>query len=192
MIAQSIDVPIALRSRLSANALGLLSGVGPAALLNEPMLGFIASRECPGHILIETLDRVPQWVRAGRVVVSGFHSPLEQQVLASLLRRDGSAVKVLARGLGRSGYRPTAEEREPLAAGRLLVLTAFPAGVTRTTRETSLARNRLVLALATEHCIPYLSADSPLRAWVPSIALPVLAARQRLGQTSRQAKCRDE
>jgi predicted Rossmann fold nucleotide-binding protein DprA/Smf involved in DNA uptake len=139
-------------------------------LLSERLLAFIASRECPGQTLIETLGHVPQWVRAGRVVVSGFHSPLEQQVLASLLRRDGRAVKVMARGLGRSGYRPTPEELEPLAAGRLLVLTAFPASVTRTTRETSLARNRLVLALATEHYIPYLSADSPLRAWVaPSV-----------------------
>lgn len=170
---------MALGTRLSANALGLLSGVGPAWLLSEPSVGFIASRECPGHIFIETLDRVPQWVRAGRVVVSGFHSPLEQQVLASLLRRDGRAVKVLARGLGRSGYRPTPEESEPLAAGRLLVLTAFPDSVTRTTRETSLARNRLVLALATEHCIPYLSVGSPLRAWASSSVQPVLASQQR-------------
>jgi len=152
--------------RLGARGSGALFGVGAGALLSELLLGFIASRECPGHIFIKTLDRVPQWVRAGRVVVSGFHSPLEQQVLASLLRRDGRAVKVLARGLGSSGYRPTPEEREPLAAGRLLVLTAFHASVTRTTRETSLARNRLVLALATEHYIPYLSADSPLSAWV--------------------------
>ena len=32
----------------------------------------------------------------------------------------------------------------------------------RTTRETALARNLLVLALATEIVLPYLSADSPL------------------------------
>jgi predicted Rossmann fold nucleotide-binding protein DprA/Smf involved in DNA uptake len=164
VIAQPIEVLPALHARLSANMASLLCGVGPQALLAEPLLGFIASRECPGHILVETLDRVPQWVRARRVVVSGFHSPLEQQVLTSLLRRDGRAVKVLARGLGSAGYRPTPEEREPLTTGRLLVVSAFPASVTRTTRETALARNRLVLAMAAEHCIPYLSADSPLRA----------------------------
>lgn len=170
MIAQHIGIPPALAAHLGPRAESPLLGVGSAELLTEPLVGFIASRECPGHILIEALDRVPQWVRAGRVVVSGFHSPLEQQVLASLLRRDGLAVKVLARGLGRSGYRPTPEEREPLAAGRLLVLTSFPASEARTTRETSLARNQLVLALATEHYIPYLSADSPLRAWVAPCA----------------------
>ena len=73
-------------------------GAGETALLDEPLLGLVASRECPGHVLLETLDRVPEWVKAGRVIVSGFHSPLEQQVLRSLLRRKGRAVKVLARG----------------------------------------------------------------------------------------------
>ena len=55
-------------------------------------------------------------------IVSGFHSPLEQQVLRSVLRRKGRVVKVPAHGI--SEYRPTAEEREPVAAGRMLVITA--------------------------------------------------------------------
>lgn len=135
-------------------------GAGETALLAEPLLGLIASRECPGHVLLETLARVPEWVKAGRVIVSGFHSPLEQQVLRSVLRRKGSVVKVLARGM--SDYRPQPEEREPLAAGRMLVITACAPEVRRTTRETALARNRLVLALATEIVVPYVADDSPL------------------------------
>jgi predicted Rossmann fold nucleotide-binding protein DprA/Smf involved in DNA uptake len=138
-------------------------GVGQAALLAEPLLGLISSRECPGHVLLETLDRVPEWVKAGRVIVSGFHSPLEQQVLRSVLRRKaGRVVKVLARGM--SDYRPSSDEREPLATGRLLVITACPPDVRRTTRETALARNRLVLALASEVVVPYVAEGSPLAA----------------------------
>ena len=139
-------------------------GAGATALLAEPLLGFIASRECPGHVLLETLDRVPEWVKAGRVIVSGFHSPLEQQVLRSVLRRKGRVVKVLARGM--TDYRPTTEEREPLAAGRMLVITACPPEVRRITRETALARNRLVLALASEIIAPYVTANSPLMLWL--------------------------
>lgn len=135
-------------------------GVGETALLAEPLLGLIASRECPGHVLLETLDRVPEWVKAGRMIVSGFHSPLEQQVLRSVLRRKGRVVKVLARGL--TEYRPTTEEREPLADGRMLVMTACPPEVRRTTRETALARNRLVLALASEIVVPHVADGSPL------------------------------
>jgi predicted Rossmann fold nucleotide-binding protein DprA/Smf involved in DNA uptake len=138
-------------------------GVGQAALLAEPLLGLISSRECPGHVLLETLDRVPEWVKAGHVIVSGFHSPLEQQVLRSVLRRKaGRVVKVLARGM--SDYRPSSDESEPLAAGRMLVITACPPDVRRTTRETALARNRLVLTLANEVVVPYVAEGSPLAA----------------------------
>lgn len=147
--------------RIHADIASHLVGVGAPALLAEPLLGLIASRECPGHVLLETLERVPQWVQSGRVIVSGFHSPLEQQVLTSLLRREGRAVKVLARGL--RDYRPLPEEREPLEQGRMLVITVCPPTITRTTRATALARNKLVLALASEHVIPFLSDGNPLR-----------------------------
>jgi hypothetical protein len=114
----------------------------------------------PAHVLIETLDRAPQWVAAGRVLVSGFHSPLEQQVLVSLLRREGRAVKVLARGM--TNYRPAAREREALETSRMLVLTACPPTVTRITRASALERNRLVLQFASERSIPHITPGSPL------------------------------
>lgn len=159
-----ITLPALSAQRAGPEVAARIVGAGETALLDEPLLGLIASRECPGHVLLETLDRVPEWVKAGRVIVSGFHSPLEQQVLRSLLRRKGRAVKVLARGLGgqSADYRPTPEEREPLASGRLLVISAFGPDVRRTTRATSLTRNRLVAALATELVVPYIRDDSPL------------------------------
>lgn len=157
-----VPLPLHCAERVGAELAARIVGAGETALLAEPLLGLIASRECPGHVLLETLDRVPEWVKAGRVIVSGFHSPLEQQVLRSALRRKGRVVKVLARGM--TDYRPTQEEREPLAAGRMLVITACPPEVRRTTRETSLARNRLVLALASEMVAPFVAADSPLAA----------------------------
>lgn len=159
-----VTLPPLCAQRVGIESASRIVGAGATALLAEPLLGFIASRECPGHVLLETLDRVPEWVKAGRVIVSGFHSPLEQQVLRSVLRRKGRVVKVLARGM--TDYRPTAEEREPLAAGRMLVITACPPEVRRITRETALARNRLVLALASEIIAPYVTANSPLMLWL--------------------------
>ena len=35
-------------------------GVGETALLSKPLLGLIASRECPGKVLLETLEHVPE------------------------------------------------------------------------------------------------------------------------------------
>lgn len=155
-----VILPATLRNRFGTGAPEQLAGVGNVALLSEPMLGLISSRECPGHVLIETLALVPEWVKADRVIVSGFHAPLEQQVLRSVLRRKGRVVKVLARGM--TDYRPTPEEREPLSSGQMLVISAFAPIVTRTTRETALARNRMVLALATEMFIPFVAEGSPL------------------------------
>ena len=149
-----ILLPPHLAPRIAADLGARLIGIGNPALLAEPLLAFIASRQCPGHVFIETLERVPHWAKAGRVLVSGFHSPLEQQVLHSLLRRQGRAVKVLARHLppGRD-YRPAALEREPLTQGRLLILSASPATENRTTRASALARNGLVITLSDEHYV---------------------------------------
>jgi predicted Rossmann fold nucleotide-binding protein DprA/Smf involved in DNA uptake len=157
-----VILPPACAQRVAPELAARIISAGETVLLAEPLLGLIASRECPGHVLLETLDRVPVWVKAGRVIVSGFHSPLEQQVLRSVLRRKGRVVKVLARGM--TDYRPTEEEREPLTAGRMLVITACLPEVRRTTRETALARNRLVLALASEIIVPHVADDSPLAA----------------------------
>ena len=149
-----ILLPPHLTPRIATDLATRFIGIGNPALLAEPLLGFIASRQCPGHVFIETLERVPQWAKAGRVLVSGFHSPLEQQVLHSLLRRQGRAVKVLARHLppGRD-YRPATLEREPLTQGRLLILSASPVTENRTTRASALARNGLVITLSDEHYV---------------------------------------
>ena len=149
-----ILLPPHLTPRIATDLATRFIGIGNPALLAEPLLAFIASRQCPGHVFIETLERVPHWAKAGRVLVSGFHSPLEQQVLRSLLRRQGRAVKVLARHLppGRD-YRPAALEREPLTQGRLLILSASPATENRTTRASALARNGLVITLSDEHYV---------------------------------------
>ena len=157
-----IALPASYAERVSPELAASIVGIGNAALLGEPLLGLIASRECPGKILIDTLDRVPLWVKTGRVIVSGFHSPLEQQVLRSYLRRQGRVVKVLA--LGISHYQSDAQELEPLANGQMLMISAFAPSVQRTSRATALERNRLVLALATEVVAPHISASSPLAA----------------------------
>jgi hypothetical protein len=67
-----VTLPPHCAQRVGPDLAAQIVGVGETALLAEPLLGLIASRECPGHVLLETLDRVPEWVKAGRVIVSGF------------------------------------------------------------------------------------------------------------------------
>jgi predicted Rossmann fold nucleotide-binding protein DprA/Smf involved in DNA uptake len=168
MKAAPVILPTVLQERLGGDAPLQFMAVGNTALLDAPLLGLIASRQCPGQGLLDTLELAAQWARSQQVVLSGFHSPLEQQVLRSMLRRHGRVVKLLAHAL--DDYRVPPEEQAPLADGRLLVLSACTPSVPRTTRASSLARNRLVLALAAEHCVPYLSPDSPLQSLVGNVA----------------------
>jgi predicted Rossmann fold nucleotide-binding protein DprA/Smf involved in DNA uptake len=158
-----IPLPAALRERLTAlgiDAPAPFTCIGDATLLQEPLFAFIASRSCPGSALLQLVELVPQWVKAGKVIVSGFHAPIEQQAMSSTIRRKGRVVKVLARGM--SAYKPSFEEREALEGKNMLILTALPPTIKRATRATALERNKLVLALANEHYIPWLSPDSPL------------------------------
>lgn len=155
-------LPPGARNKLGADAPTSLAALGNAELLKAPLLGLLCSRECPGHIILDVLDRVPGWVAEGRVLVSGFHAPLEQQVLRSLLRREGQAVKVLARGL--PGARLSADERAACTAGRMAIVSAFATNIRRVTRHTAHTRNQLVAALAHELFIPYTRPGSPLEA----------------------------
>ena len=155
-----ITLPAPLRQRLGDADTGGWTAVGNADLLSEPLLGLLASRQCPPKIMLSTLDKIPGWIEDGKVILSGFHSPLEQQVLHSLLRRKGRAVRLLARSLSNYSIPPIA--RPALKEGRLLILSLSPPEVRRTTRATALERNRLILTLSTETTVPHIAPNSPL------------------------------
>jgi len=158
----SLSMSANCAQRVGAEFAARIIGNGETSLIDKPLLGLIASRECPGNVLLATLERVPQWVKAGRVIISGFHSPLEQQVLRSLLRRNGYAIKVLACCFSASGYRLAKEEQDAFANGRLLIISAFGADTPRVTRVSAIKRNELVIALSTEVVTPFISKGSPL------------------------------
>ena len=159
-------LPSILNGLGSQNCSASLMSLGNAELLKCWLVAVLASRQCPGSVLVETVNRVPGWLSAGKVVVSGFHSPLEQQVLRSIDRRRGRLVKVLARSFADAGYRPDSMEKEALADGRMAIISVCDATTARTTRRSAIDRNRLVLALSSEIVVPYLAPGSPLAALV--------------------------
>jgi hypothetical protein len=74
-----------------------VTGMGRQDILAAPMTAFFASRQCPGTIIRAAMDWALNQVREKNVVVSGFHSPLEQSVLKVLIAARSPAVVVLAR-----------------------------------------------------------------------------------------------
>lgn len=139
--------PGLLNRRLGKTAPEKLFVLGDTALLAEPLTALFCSAHCPGEAIVRAYDQAGHWRDTGRAVIGGFHSPMEKECLRILLRGPHPVIICPARGL------PTRLEPalyEPLAAGRLLVLTAFPASVRRATADLAARRNLLVAALAEE------------------------------------------
>ena len=53
---------------------------------NEPLLALFCSTKAPASILLQVHDLAQQWRTGGVTVISGYHSPVEQECLAVLLR----------------------------------------------------------------------------------------------------------
>ena len=90
---------------------------------NEPLLALFCSTKAPASILLQVHDLAQQWRTGGVTVISGFHSPVEQECLAVLLRGPAPIIVCPARSLSR--MRLKREYREPMAAGRLLLMSPF-------------------------------------------------------------------
>ena len=87
------------------------------------------------------------------VVVGGFHSPMERQVLELLLARRVPLIVVPARNPER--MRIPKGWRTPMDAGRLTIVSGVGGGTRRPTRDLALKRNLLVAALSDRVLIPY-------------------------------------
>lgn len=132
----------------------LLAGWGARGLLDKPLTAFFASRQCPGAAIRAAMDWALQQARAKNVVISGFHSPLEQSVLKVLIQARSPVVAMLARPVGGAKLPP--EWAEPLAQGHLAVVSAATTAI-RLTGEIATARNHLVAQLASDIVVAHAS-----------------------------------
>lgn len=135
-----------LLERLGADAPDGVDLYGNPALLRAPITGLFCSVRVPGRAIVDSYS-VARGLAAGRATVAGgFHSPLEREALDYLLRGTGRAIICPARGLHR--LRIPRLWRAPISAGRLLLLSPFPAQIRRATSDTAERRNRVVAALS--------------------------------------------
>lgn len=122
------------------------SAYGNIELLSLPLTAFFCSVSCPGNLMLKALNWIGKARDEGTAIVSGFHSPVEQQALKVLLRGKQPIVICPARSLTGMALPPDWEE--PHKQGRLLLLSVAADSERRITVATALARNRFVVALA--------------------------------------------
>jgi predicted Rossmann fold nucleotide-binding protein DprA/Smf involved in DNA uptake len=119
---------------------------GNVDLLNRRALALFCSVRCPGNLILRTYDLVRDLRDRGVTVIGGFHSPMERECLTLLLRGEQPIIICPARSL--EGMRLPPAWRQPLDAGRLLLLSLFPSSVHRVTTASALTRNRFVATTA--------------------------------------------
>ena len=118
---------------------------GNRELLDRPLVAFFASRKATPH----DAQLARQWAESicqtDKVVISGFHSPLEKEILHFLLDRQQPVVIALGRAL----YKRIPEQLQPhFDEGRVLFVSYR--GYTRHSCNSAQIRNWSVANLADE------------------------------------------
>lgn len=147
------NYPTILRERLGDEAPSCLYAMGEAAILRRRLLGLVCSVQCPGSIVIKTLDAIRMLRDAGVTMVGGFHSPMEKECLDILLRGNQPVILCPAKGL--VGLRIGQMPRQAVKEGHLLIVSRFAANIRRTTAVRAMQRNDLVAALADALWVPH-------------------------------------
>ena len=147
------EYPRALVQWLGNNTPTHLSYIGNIEILKQPLLGLFSSVKCPANLIIKAHDLAHKLGEAGTPVISGFHSPVEKEMLSVLLRGQGPVVLCPARGLGK--IRLSKIQQQALEENRLLLISLFTDGVMRSREEYALQRNLFVAALAKEVVVVY-------------------------------------
>lgn len=119
---------------------------GPVGLLENDKTGFFCSSQCPGGVILKTFDAITAMRDEGRTLIGGFHSPMEWECLAILLRGRQPVIWVPARTIVGMHLKP--ELQPAFAAGRLLILSPFEPKYKRITAALADDRNRFVGAVA--------------------------------------------
>jgi len=118
---------------------------GNQELLNRKLTAFLSSRTIATDKVIACYDWATSLNAETDCVVSGFHSPIEQDVLHFLLKNRIPVIVVLARAM----YKQIPEElEEAYNEGRVLFISI--SNNTRVNKATASIRNRYVVDLAQE------------------------------------------
>jgi|SRR5579885_657219 predicted Rossmann fold nucleotide-binding protein DprA/Smf involved in DNA uptake len=153
-----LDCTVALVPSGCRATVSRLLALGNLDLLQRDTLALFCSARCPGNLILKLYDTL-RTLRDGRqTVISGFHAPIEQEALLTLMQGQGGIVICPARSIDR--MRVPVAWRQALADSRLLVLSPFAAREERATARLAARRNEFVVDLADRVLIVHAEAGS--------------------------------
>ena len=135
--------------------------IGNIELINLPTLAIFSSAKCPASLILKAHDYAKE-IRDGEIrIISGFHSPAEQEVLAVLLKGTCPTIVVLGRRLENARI-PSAWKME-IEKGRMLVISPFKEYQVYVRKEMALKRNDLASRIAGRVMIVHASEGGSLQ-----------------------------
>ena len=149
---------------------------GDEVVLDRSKIALFCSVKCPGKLILDTYDLAKRFRDEGVTVISGFHSPMEQECLRILLRSPNPVIWCLARGLYRQIPSKPVDCRSAVDDDRLVMVTPFPDTVRHITAKTATIRNRLVVEMASAVIVAHAAPGSKMEA----LCCEILAAGKPL------------
>lgn len=156
LIAQGYDIlpithseyPKILKDNLKYNAPTIIYTKGNKALLQEPTIAIVGSRNADTISLTFTDNIAKKAVAENKVVISGFAKGVDRKALDSAVEASGKSIIVLPQGIMTfgSGFK---QYYKHIAQGKVLVMSTF-APKAPWSVEFAMARNPIIYGMASE------------------------------------------
>lgn len=132
--------------------------LGNRKLLESRKVAFLCSRTMGSGAILRCYDWATQMTNSGNVVIGGFQSKIEKDVLHFLLKGKQPVIIVIARQM----YKELPDElTKPMNEGRLLIISTAPNAV-RVSKDTANKRNLYISETADKIVFGYISKESSL------------------------------
>jgi predicted Rossmann fold nucleotide-binding protein DprA/Smf involved in DNA uptake len=161
------DHPAGLKTCIAFKTAPTLTAIGNLSLLSKPTIALFCSIKCPGDLILKTYDLAQALRDAEIPVISGFHTPIEQDCLKILLRGAQPIIQCPARNL--HNIRLSPEQKQVIGENRLLLISPFSASYPRVTAELAGKRNDMIGAIAHTIFIAYAAPNSKTLAFAQSL-----------------------
>ncbi|WP_250122826.1 DNA-processing protein DprA [Chroococcidiopsis sp. CCMEE 29] len=154
----NLAYPTALKACAAFKTAPTLAVIGNLNLLSQNPIALFCSIECPGDLILKTYDFAQALRDTAIPVISGFHTPIEQDCLTILLRGTQPIIHCPARSLHKIRLSP--EQKQAIGENRLLLISPFNASYLRVTAELAEKRNEMIGAIAHTIFIAYAAPNS--------------------------------
>ena len=133
--------------------------LGNMSILQTHKTAFLCSRQVSSHAVLRCYDWATEMRDRGEVVVSGFQSKIEKDVLHFLLKGKQPVIMVIARQMYKT-LPPSLQA--PLDEGRLLIISTAPTA-TRVGKTAADQRNTYIAEIADSIVFGYIRPESSLQ-----------------------------